>query len=130
MTAKQAGADHGIHVRPLNFKKMAVVAMVVLIVSTAIGYLIMKQSQRDLNNVSVVQSRVARHMVLPKDKVPALATVTDKRKLTTKFLQQAENGDKLLIYDTEQKVIIYRPSIDKIIDVGPVTLASSKSTGE
>jgi len=61
--------------------------------------------------------------VLPIDETPALATVTDKAKLTTKFLQKAENGDKILIYQKAGRVIIYRPSIDRIIDVGPVQIA-------
>ncbi len=68
---------------------------------------------------------ISKHVVLPADEEPAYATITDKNKLETPFLKQAENGDKLLIYQNNQKIIIYRPSIDRIIDIGPVSIADS-----
>ena len=76
----------------------------------------------DLNNVAVVKRLVARHYVLPADEEPALATVTDTTKLQTPFLKQSQNGDKLLVYQKAARAIIYRPSIDRIIDIGPVSL--------
>ena len=76
----------------------------------------------DLNNVVVVKRLVARHYVLPADEEPALATVTDTTKLQTPFLKQSQNGDKLLVYQKAARAIIYRPSIDRIIDIGPVSL--------
>lgn len=72
--------------------------------------------------VFVVKDLVGRHMVLPEDEEPALATVTDKTKISTDFFKQAENGDKLLIYQDHKTAIIYRPSLDKIIAVGPVSI--------
>lgn len=78
----------------------------------------------NLDDVWTIQDRVARHFVLPQGEDPALATVTDKSLLKTPFLQQANNGDKLLIYQKAQRVIIYRPSLDRIIDIGPVSIAS------
>lgn len=37
-------------------------------------------------------------------------------------MQQAEDGDKLLLYYKSLKAYIYRPSIHKIVDVGPITV--------
>lgn len=60
--------------------------------------------------------------LLPEE-VPTLATVSDKNQLADQvFFQKAENGDKVLIYRTAAIAILYRPSIGKIINVGPVTL--------
>ena len=99
---------------------------VIILVIIAVGYAVRPKLNADkdnLNSVTTIQRLVRRHFVLPIDETPALATVTDKAKLTTKFLQKAENGDKILIYQKAGRVIIYRPSIDRIIDVGPVQIA-------
>jgi DMSO/TMAO reductase YedYZ molybdopterin-dependent catalytic subunit len=58
---------------------------------------------------------------------PALATVTDTSKLTSPFFKKSQNGDKKLIYQTNQVAIIYRPKIDRIIVVGPVSIDTSPS---
>ncbi|HSX02385.1 MAG TPA: hypothetical protein VLI05_03665 [Candidatus Saccharimonadia bacterium] len=76
----------------------------------------------NLASVTVVQQRVARHMLLPAGEQPELATVTDATKLQTPFLRQAHNGDKLLVYEKAGQAIIYRPSLDRIVAVGPVSI--------
>ncbi len=76
----------------------------------------------NLGDVKVVTRLVARHIVLPTGEDPALATITDASKLQTPFLKQAHNGDKLLIYEKSGLVVIYRPSIDRIIGTGPVSI--------
>ncbi len=79
------------------------------------------------NNVDAVERLVGRHYVLPNEE-PALATVEDKTKLNSDFLRSAENGDKLLIYQKSKKVILYRPGIDRIIEVGPISIADTTGT--
>lgn len=70
---------------------------------------------------------IGRHIELPKDESPGLATVTDKNKLANQpFFANAQNGDKVLIYQKSGQAILYRPSIDKIIKVS--TIASSLIT--
>lgn len=96
-----------------------------LILLTVIGTVIFLQTKKqnsDLTNVEVVKTRVSRHFVLPTNEQPALATITDQKKLTSAFFKQAQNGDKILIYQKNQVAIIYRPSIDRIIAVGPVAI--------
>lgn len=69
-----------------------------------------------------VKAKVSRHFLLPNNEVPALATVTDTSKLTTPFFKGTKNGDRILIYQKSHLAIIYRPSIDRIVSVGPVTV--------
>ena len=61
-------------------------------------------------------------MLLPIGEDPTLMTVLDKDKLPKdqEFFKNAENGDKLLVYTKAKKAILYRPSIKKIVEVGPV----------
>ncbi len=105
-------------------KKLAIVFVlgVVIAVATIIG-LMFFLSSRNLEDVSVVKGLVGRHYVLPTDEEPALATVEDKTKVKSEFFRSAENGDKLLVYKNAKKVILYRPSIDRIIEIGPVSIA-------
>ncbi len=67
-------------------------------------------------------SNVGEHMLLPADETPTLATVSDMHALEgQEFFKYAEEGDQVLMYMRSRKAIIYRPSIDKIIEVGPIT---------
>ncbi len=67
-------------------------------------------------------SDVGNHMLLPTDETPTLATVSDMHALEgQEFFKHAEEGDKVLMYLRSRRAIIYRPSIDKIIEVGPIT---------
>lgn len=61
--------------------------------------------------------KISKYMILPNG-LPTLATVTDKSKLASQpFFRNAENGDKVLIYPEVQKVILYRPSSRKVVEV-------------
>lgn len=72
-------------------------------------------------NAASVVNQVGRHFVLPQDEQPVIATVTDQTKLTSPVLKLAENDDKLLVYQKTKIAILYRPRIDKIITVSPVS---------
>lgn len=76
--------------------------------------------------IAALQAEVSRLIVLP-DEQPTLATVSDATtlKASQPFFAQAENGDKVLIYSVAKKAILYRPSLHKIIEVGPVELGAS-----
>lgn len=109
----------------LRLVKVFALGLVLLVVATLL--LIKTLHKQNLSNVEVIKNKISKHIVLPKDEQPALLTITDKNKLATPFLKQAENGDKMLVYQTAKKVILYRPSIDRIIDSGPVSIASPAS---
>ncbi len=71
--------------------------------------------------LSDVLSVVSQYMELPQGEDPTLATVIDKEKLKDQaFFVNAENGDKVLIYTTAKKAMLYRPSTKKVIEVAPI----------
>ncbi|MBC7707615.1 hypothetical protein H7Y63_00110 [Polaromonas sp.] len=103
------------------------VVLVVLLIFGAIFVLRADQASKTLDgkaSLQVVEDRVNKHFLLPSDEVPALATITDKSKLTTPFFKRAQNGDKILIYQKHKIAIMYRPSIDRVVEVGPVSLGN------
>lgn len=107
-------------------------AIVVLLIGAgAAAYLFThRQVSNNWNDVTYVVGRISQHFLLPTDETPALLTVTDSTKLTSTFLKQAQDGDKIVIYQTNQKAIIYRPSIDRIIAVGPVVIDDVSSMSQ
>ena len=67
-------------------------------------------------------AQVGKLIQLPKEE-PTIASISDKEKLKNQpFFQNASNGDKVLIFTKAKKAILYRPSINKIIEVSQINL--------
>jgi hypothetical protein len=78
--------------------------------------------------MEAVRSTVSKLVILPAGEDPTLATVSDKNSLTDSFLKaNAENGDKVLAYVKAGRVYIYRPSANKIVNIGPLVVDASAS---
>lgn len=77
--------------------------------------------------VQALVRQVDRLMELPKEE-PTVATISDKEKLKDQpFFTKAENGDKVLIFTEGKKAILFRPSINKIIEVAPINIGDSQT---
>ncbi len=69
---------------------------------------------------------ISKFILLPEGEEPSLATVEEKDKLRKEpFFKNAEDGDKVLIFNIARKAILYRPSIHKIIEVAPLIAEQS-----
>jgi hypothetical protein len=78
---------------------------------------------------SVLVEKVGKHMFLPTNEIPSLATVTDPKKLQAQsFFADAKKGDKVLIYSEAKKAILYDPVADKIVTIAPILLDPSLNT--
>lgn len=76
-----------------------------------------KFSPKKITPLSLVE-QVGKLIELPENETPILGTVNDKEKIKNQpFFARAENGDKILIFSESGKVILYRPSENKIIEV-------------
>lgn len=70
-------------------------------------------------------AHVARLIDVPTDEDPMVTVITDVEKLKTQaFFAKAKNGDKVLIYAKARKAILYNPSANKILEVGPLLAPS------
>lgn len=70
-------------------------------------------------------AQVGKLITLPSDEKPTIATIANIDQLKDQpFFKNAKNGDKVLVYQNANKAIIYRPSENRIIDVGAINLAS------
>lgn len=73
--------------------------------------------------VDLLITDVGKLLALPSDEKPTVATITDVEKLKEQvFFKNAMNNDKVLIYTKAKKAILYRPSENKIVEVGAVNI--------
>ena len=102
----------------LSRKNMAIMlgGALLVILAGVFAYRLLSESKADLID------SVSRHMILPTNESPAELTIVDSSKIQSQFLKKAQNGDRVLVYQNNQKAIIYRPSVDKIVDVGFVKI--------
>lgn len=124
---------------PKKSNRKALYLIIGIIILTAIGtssyfYIQYRNAQKLLKQpaatsqeeVGKIVAKVGSLIELPKNEDPTIATVSNKEKLKDQvFFTNAQNGDKVLIYTKSKKAIIYRPSINKIIEVSSVNFGAS-----
>ena len=72
--------------------------------------------------------QVGRLIELPQNEEPILATVSDTSRLPSEpFYQNAQNGDRVLVFKNSKMAILYRPGTNKIIRVGAVNVVEPES---
>jgi len=81
-----------------------------------------RQQELAEKEIATTISKVGALMILPSDETPQVATINDAESLskTQAFFAGSQNGDQIIIYLKAQKAIVYRPSEDKIVNVGPI----------
>ncbi len=82
-----------------------------------------KDPQKELDQTIKM---IGKHLVLPDNEVPTMATVSDPEKLRDQpFFIKAKKGDKVLIYADSQKAILYDPVADRIVEVAPINASTA-----
>lgn len=122
-------------------KKKVIIGVIITVVILALaGFIVWQQLQiRTLKDptaaaaqaqedAKTLSAKVGKLMQLP-DETPTVATVQDASKLKGQdFFKDAKNGDKVLIFTSAKKAVIYRESDNKIINSGPIVLNSATAT--
>lgn len=87
------------------------------------------QAKTDQSEVKRLVDQIGKTLVLPSE-TPTLATVNDVTKLKNQeFFQNAQNGDKVLIFSNSGRALLYRPSTKKIIEYAKVDLNNNSASG-
>lgn len=120
-------------------RRIIVPVLTALLILAAIGFGVVYKKYTDVKNnpEKVAQAEIAdivqkagKIISLPKDETPILATVSDSDKLKDQpFFAEAKNDDKLLIYTKAKKAILYRPSSNMVVNVGPLVMNTSDIPG-
>lgn len=77
-------------------------------------------AKKDVENLV---KKIGKLAELPSGEEPTVATVTDVESVREQsFFKNAQDGDRVLIYTRARRAILYRPSINKVIEVAPITL--------
>lgn len=119
----------------LSPKIFLVILPLIAISAAFYSWVLYQKSQAELNKIKTnpqaaaeeegkaLIAKVGLLITLPEREQPTVATVTDPAKLKDQpFFVRSKNGDKVLIYAQAKKAILYRPSLNKIIDVAPVNI--------
>lgn len=128
------------NLKKLPWTKTAAVLVLLLAVGTGIYYYIQYQNTQKLlkdpslateQEVAGLIEKIGKLVELPTGETPAVATVSDVNQLEGQpFFQNAKEGDKVLIYSSAKKAVLYRPSTNKIIELGPINVPDSEVAGE
>jgi hypothetical protein len=116
-----------------DFKTKVILALAVLFVGTAAFAVSYYKEAVDLREnpqkvaqeeISDIVAQVSKHMLLPENETPTAATVADPDvlKKDQPFFNNAKTGDKVLIYASALKAILYNPESDKIVEVAPLSI--------
>jgi hypothetical protein len=119
-----------------KMKAFQVILIIVVIVSVffaVVFYNRYNQIKKNPQAITTAQTtalvkQVGKLINLPANETPTIATVQNTSKLSGQpFFDGAKVGDKLLIYTTAKKAILYRPSTNRIINVGPIAINTTNT---
>ncbi len=98
------------------------VVLLALMVAKEFGYGIsdLVETYKGKKNETIIE-RIFAHYNAPTAEIPTIATVVDPEQLKGQpFFEHAEKGDKVLVFRNAKRAVLYRPSIDRIIEIMPI----------
>lgn len=100
----------------------AVTAVVVVVVLAALGYYFLQvkgvASNPDAVNTKATLRELSKLMLVPSDAEPVISTITDTETIPKQpFFKYAQNGDIVIIFQSELKAVLYRPSTKRIVNM-------------
>ncbi|MEY2672035.1 MAG: hypothetical protein RL687_452 [Candidatus Parcubacteria bacterium] len=86
------------------------------------------ESKASLKEAEELVSVIGEIALLPTGEIPTVATVSDPEALRDQpFFVDSIKDDKVLIYSNAKKAILYRPSIEKVINIAPLNVGTPKA---
>lgn len=101
-----------------DLPKFILIVVCVILAATSIYFFLQAKRNHKENNVQQETiSRMREAIELPNE-TPVSVTVADKTKLSNKALAaHVENQDEIYIFNQSKRLIIYRPSAKKVVDM-------------
>lgn len=101
--------------------KWLVVAIIVIIIigaAAAVWFFVIRGNNTD--DAAIIE-RTSKHLILPAGEQPAITTVENAAEMSGQpFFANVKDGDKIMIYAQSARIIIYRPSENILVNVGPI----------
>lgn len=90
------------------------------------------QQKMYLKEVESLTKKIDRHLLLPTGEVPQLRTIEDAKAAAgaQTFFAGTVDGDKVLIYVNARKAVVYSPSRDLVVNVGPIFMDEESAPKE
>jgi len=100
----------------------AVTAVVVVVVLAALGYYFLQVNPINKSdgtaNTKATLRELSKLMLVPSDVEPVISTITDTETIPKQpFFKYARNGDIVIIFQSELKAVLYRPSTKRIVNM-------------
>lgn len=90
---------------------------IIAIGASVFFYLLYSGTQSETAKQQQIVDKVSKMIELPGE-APTVVTVADKTRLSNKQLAtKVDNGDMLLVFAQSKRLIIYRPSIEKVTNM-------------
>lgn len=111
----------------LTKRNTVIIGIAVVLIAGGIGYYFFSGSvsspqQSAQKEVKDLVAQIGKLIVLPTDEQPLVATVSNPDQLKGQaFFANAQKGDKVLIYNNARKAILYSPTLQRIVDVAPLS---------
>ncbi|MEK7138877.1 MAG: hypothetical protein AAB799_01720 [Patescibacteria group bacterium] len=114
-----------------NSKRLVPVLVIIIVALSGVAYYFYTESsilKRDPNKAILeetdkIVAEISKLIVLPEGEVPTLATVANPEALRNQpFFSKAKRGDRVLIYSSARKAILYDQKNNKIIEVAPINI--------
>ncbi len=87
------------------------------------------QSSRNQAESNDVVKDVGQLYILPTNESPTVAAIQNVSKLAGQdFFRDAKNGDYVVVYPKAKVALIYRKSVNKLVNVGPVSLSNNANS--
>ena len=111
---------------------MGGIILVLVVTCSVLAWKYHQQNQSSANQASATTNRiikdVARLYMVPTNEQPSVAQIQDKSQIKNQeFFENAVNGDYLLVYQKNKLALLYRESVNKLVNVEPVSITASNN---
>ena len=109
-------------------QKFSHTLLIILVIVIGLSAFYSYKQSNNINSANISEinnliKKVSKHALLPNEETPSVATVADPNLLKDQpFFVNTLVGDKVLMYSNEKKAILYRPSIDRVINITVIDL--------